>query len=202
MKSEPAWIGILSLSLILVACDKKEEMTQNAKPEVPRTRPIGAEQRPFRPKPVAPAPEPAAEPQVAPSPATEAEIAQTPTEGAVETVTPPSAPPAGTKTTAELQAERQARMAKAREERTAQVTGELTTRFKEQDTNGDGLLAKDEVNDRMQRRFTDADKNGDGFLDATEQAAAIQAAAERTNNGGGQRRGRGGQGQGRGNPNP
>lgn len=80
-------------------------------------------------------------------------------------------------------------MAKAREERTAQMSAQLAERYKQQDANGDGLLAKDEVGDRMQQRFAQADTNGDGYLDAAEQQATIQSVAERMSEFGQGRRG-------------
>jgi Ca2+-binding EF-hand superfamily protein len=92
-------------------------------------------------------------------------------------------------------------MAKAREERVAQAATQISERFKQQDANGDGFLAKDEVSERMQRRFAEADKNSDGFLDATEQQTMVQATAQRMGEGGRQRRGGPADGQGRRNRN-
>ena len=58
----------------------------------------------------------------------------------------------------------------------------MTTRLKERDANGDGLLVQNELSGGMQRGFTRADTNGDGSLDATEQQAMIQSIAERAGN--------------------
>ena len=199
MKANLALIGMLALAL--GACDKKEEVSRSAAPS--KKKALGSEQRPSSFKPIAPKPKAAVHPAIALTPASEPEATSPP---------PPAIPPAPAQepsataqATEQLRQERLARMAKAREERAAQATVQLTTRFKEQDTNGDGFLAKDEVSGRMQRRFAEADKNSDGFLDATEQQAMIQASAQRMGDGGGQRRGAqggGNAGQGRGNRNP
>ena len=58
----------------------------------------------------------------------------------------------------------------------------MTTRLKERDTNGDGLLQKSELSERMQRGFDRSDTNGDGVLDASEQEAMIKTMSERTGN--------------------
>lgn len=183
MKSKLALIGVVSLTF--VACDKKEEVTESAKPGVPKTKVVRTEHLPT-PKPVAPP----AEPEIAQTSAVAPQVISPPPVAAPEPATPPVPQSATGKTTEELRAERLERMAKAREERTAQMTQQLATRFKEQDANGDGLLAKAETSDRMQRRFDQADKNADGYLDASEQEAMIQASAQRASEGGGQRRNR------------
>ena len=196
MKSKLALIGIVSLTL--AACDKKEEVTESPKAAVPKTKVV-------RPKPsstgfkaVTPKSAPPAEPGIAQTSTVEPDEVQPHPIAAPSPAAPPVTLSATGKTTEQLKAERLERMAKAREERTAQMTEQFTTRLREQDTNGDGLLAKDEMSDRMQRRFGESDKNSDGYLDASEQQAMIQAAAQRASEGGGQRR----NGQGRGNRNP
>lgn len=189
---KPKLALIAAVSLAFVACDKKEEVTQSAKPEITKKKTFGSDQVSAHPKPVVPKPKPAAEPEIAQTPASEPEatLSPMPVPGQAQAQAQPKAPLSeAAKAAEELKAARLARMAKAQEERTAQMTAQLTTRFKEQDANGDGFLAKDEVSDRMQRRFTEADKDGNGFLDATEQQALIQASAQRMGDGGGQRRG-------------
>ena len=203
MKTNLALIGMVALAL--GACDKKEEVSQTA--TQPKQKASGPNRRPSSSKPAASKPKPAIEPEIAQTPAEEpSEIQSSPSAPALAHETPPAPamPSASGKTTDQLREERLARMAKAREERVAETTAQITTRFKEQDTNNDGFLAKEEVNGRMQRRFTEADKNNDGFLDATEQQTMIQATAQRMSEGGGQRRGGqdGGADQGRGNRNP
>ena len=196
MKTNLALIGMLALAL--GSCDKKEEASQTG--TLPRKKALGSEQRPSSFKPVAPKPKPAVQPETALTPASRAD----PTSPPSPAIAPaPAHEPSATEiATEQLRQERLARMAKAREERTAQATAQLTTQYKEQDANGDGFLAKDEVDGRMQRRFAEADKNSDGFLDATEQQAMIQATAQRMGDGGGQRRGGGNAGLGGGNRNP
>jgi hypothetical protein len=198
MKNNFTLIGTMALAL--AACGKKEEVTQTATP--PNTRTSGSE-RHASSKPVAPKPKPAMETEIAEAPAPEYEETQPApaipeaAPAVVQAAPTPVAPlSASGKTTEQLRDERLARMAKAREDRITQTTTQLTARFKQQDANGDGFLAKDEVDGRMQRRFADADKNKDGFLDATEQAAMIQSVAERMGDGGGQRRGGGRNGGG------
>lgn len=196
MKSKLALIGVVSLTL--AACDNKEEVTESAKPAVPKTKVDRPEQKSTGFKPVAPRPDRQIESEIAQILSVEPEQVSPPPTTAPVPATPPVNPSATEIATEKLRAERLVRMAKAREERVAQATAQITTRFKEQDTNGDGLLAKDEISDRMQRRFGDADKNADGYLDATEQQAMIHASAQRASEGGGQRR----NGQGGGNRNP
>lgn len=197
MKNNFTLIGVMALAL--AACDKKEETTQTGTP--PNTRTSGTE-RHASPKPIAAKPKPAVEPEIAeaPAPAPE-EIPSAPTTpgpspAVIQAAQAPAAPlSASGKTTEQLRDERLARMEKAREDRVAQTTTQLTARFKQQDANGDGFLSKDEVDGRMQRRFADADKNKDGYLDATEQAAMIQSVAERAGDGGQRRGGQNGGGQ-------
>jgi hypothetical protein len=203
MKLKLALIGVVSLAL--AACDKKEEIAQSPKPDVTKKKIFSSEQRSTGFKPAALKPKPSAEPEIAQIPANEQQMTSPPMLSKPEPAIPPATLSATGKTTEELRVERLARMAKASEARTAQMTEQLTARFKEQDTNGDGFLAKDEMTGRMQRRFDEADKNRDGFLDATEQQTMIQASAQRASEGGGQRRGGqggGSAGQGRGNRNP
>lgn len=192
MKKNLTLIGMMALAL--AACDKKDEVTQTG--PATNTRTSGSERHAPLPKPNTTKPQPAAEPEIAEATAPTPE--ETPPAPAVVQAAPAPATPLSTsgKTTDQLRDERLVRMAKAREDRIAQTTTQLTARFKQQDANGDGFLAKDEVDGRMQRRFTDADKNKDGFLDAAEQAAMIQSVAERAGDGGGQRRGGGRNGGG------
>lgn len=202
MKSKLALIGVVSLTF--AACDHKEEVTETAKPGVPKTKVDRLDQKTSGFKPLAPqsarptdfevAQNLSVEPQKTPPPLIDAP----PPIAAPAPATPPVNPSATEIATEKLRAERLERMARAREERVVQATAQITTRLKEQDTNGDGMLAKDEVSDRMQRRFGDADKNADGYLDANEQQAMIQASAQRASEGGGQRR----NGQGGRNRNP
>lgn len=197
MKSKLALIGVVSLTL--AACDKKEEVTENAKPGVTKTKVVRSKPQSTGFKLVTPKPAPPVEPGIAKTSAVEPdEVSSPPIAAAPLPATPPVTQSATGKTTEELKAERLERMAKAREERTAQMTEQITTRIKEQDTNGDGLLAKDEMSGRMQRRFGESDKNGDGYLDAAEQQTMIQASAQRFSEGAGQRR----NGPGRGTRNP
>ncbi|MEO5914235.1 MAG: hypothetical protein ABIS50_08385 [Luteolibacter sp.] len=199
MKTNLVLIGMVALAL--GACDKKEEVSETG--TLPKKKAFGSEVRPTSFKPLASKPGPVAEAGIAQIPATGPGTASEPSPATA--VAPAKVLSATEIATEQLRQERLARMAKAREERIVQATAQLTTRFKEQDVNGDGFLAKDEVDGRMQRRFADADKNSDGFLDATEQETMIQAASQRMGEGGGQRRGgQGGglAGQGRGNRNP
>lgn len=192
VKTLTTLLGMMSLAM--VSCDKKETVSQA--PALPKKtsefHPVSSSHSGA--KPVS---EPeivrnaadasAAPPQVTPPPAIEAVPAN-----------PKPDQSALVQATEQLRQERLARMAKAREERAAQMSAAMTERYKQQDANGDGLLAKDEVSGRMQQRFTEADKNGDGFLDASEQQAMIQSVARRMSEGGGMRRGgnRGGGGMG------
>jgi hypothetical protein len=203
MKSKFALMGFALLAL--AACDKKEEITDSAKPGVAKTKVVRPDSKPAGLKAAAFKPAPPAEPAIEQSSAVGLEDASPPPVAAPQPASPPAALSATGKTTEQLTAERLERMAKARDERRTEMTAQLTTRLKEQDVNGDGLLAKDEMSGRMQRRFGEADKNADGFLDATEQQAMIQASAQRAGEGGGQRRNGQGGGpnrQGRGNRNP
>jgi hypothetical protein len=70
--------------------------------------------------------------------------------------------------------------------------------MKERDTNGDGLLSKEEVSGPFSVGFDEVDTNGDGQLDDAEQAAMIEALSERMKSFGDRsRRGRGGRPEGR-----
>jgi hypothetical protein len=199
MKTKLVLIGVISLAF--AACDQKENPVQAARPETLKTKSSSTEHRTSTFKPVAP------KSAVEPKPAIQSEIAQAATaEPAEKTTSPPAAIPPRElseveKHTEQLRTERLARMAKAREERVAQAATQISERFKQQDANGDGFLAKDEVSERMQRRFAEADKNSDGFLDATEQQTMVQATAQRMGEGGRQRRGGPADGQGRRNRN-
>lgn len=202
MKSNLALIALAALALS--SCDKKEEVTQSAKPSVTKPKPARPAKPAPLPEPTPPEPAPSNTPEITQA-AAAPEAPASPSTAAPETAAPQTAQSTTGKTTEQLRAERLERMAKAREERTAQMTAQLTTRFKEQDANGDGFLSKDEAGDRMQRYFGQADKNSDGFLDAAEQQAMIQTTSQRFSDAG--RMGRNGQGggfnrQGRGNRNP
>lgn len=196
------------MSLVIVSCDKEETVAQT--PAVPKK--TKSEFHPVSTKSAAPKSERAldsdiaqvavAAPVASPQPATidpppaidPAPAAAKPDQSAIEQVTE------------QLRQERLARMAKAREERAVQMTAQMTERYKQQDANGDGLLSKDEVSERMQQRFAQYDKNGGGNIDASEQQALNQAAAQRMSEGGGGRRGGNNDGgggftrRGRGNP--
>lgn len=81
---------------------------------------------------------------------------------------------------AEERAERRkARDAEQQAERVARITEQISTRLKERDANGDGLLSKEEVSGPFSRGFEEVDTNKDGQLDAAEQAALIEALSER-----------------------
>ena len=81
---------------------------------------------------------------------------------------------------AEERAERRnARETEERAERLARITDQISVRLKERDTNGDGLLSREEVAGPFSGRFDDVDTNGDGQLDDAEQAAMIQELSER-----------------------
>jgi hypothetical protein len=70
--------------------------------------------------------------------------------------------------------------------------------MKERDTNGDGLLSKEEVSGPFAGGFDEVDTNGDGQLDDAEQAAMIEGLSERMRNFSDRgRRGRGGRPEGR-----
>ena len=99
---------------------------------------------------------------------------------------------------AEERAERrEARESEDRAERLTRITEQISTRLKERDTNGDGLLSKEEVSGPFSGRFDDVDTNGDGQLDETEQAAMIQELIDRMRSFGDRgRRDRGGQPEG------
>ena len=100
---------------------------------------------------------------------------------------------------AEERAERrEERESEERAERFARITEQISARMKERDTNGDGLLSKEEVSGPFSGGFDDVDTNGDGQLDDAEQAAMIEALSERMKSFGDRgRRGRGGRPEGR-----
>ncbi|WP_193212292.1 hypothetical protein [Luteolibacter marinus] len=191
MNTKLPWM-ILAAGL-LAACDEKTEPAAAA-PESKSTQPFPTKRAETR--------TPAAPPEVAPVP----EAAPPAIAGEAAAAAPPVVPPAAPAMTAE---EREARRAEQREQRIARMTEQVTARLKERDTNGDGMLAKDEVSGRMGRGFDRADTNGDGMLDAAEQEAMIQSMTERMADfdrrdrggrfgGGGNFGGRGNFGEGRG----
>lgn len=99
---------------------------------------------------------------------------------------------------AEERAERrEARESEDRAERLTRITEQISARLKERDTNGDGLLSKEEVSGPFSGRFDDVDTNGDGQLDDAEQAAMIQELSDRMRSFGDRgRQDRGGQPEG------
>ena len=66
----------------------------------------------------------------------------------------------------EFEAHSQARSQERRQKRQART--EQIRRLKRPDTNGDGMLSRDEHNQAMQARFARMDKDGDGVLSAQE----------------------------------
>ncbi len=83
------------------------------------------------------------------------------------------------RSTEERAERRKARESEDQAERLTRITDQISTRLKERDTNGDGLLSKEEVSGPFSGRFDDVDTNGDGQLDDTEQAAMIQELSDR-----------------------
>ncbi|HEY1120742.1 MAG TPA: hypothetical protein VGE67_04045 [Haloferula sp.] len=161
MKTKLPWMA--AAAVLLAACNEKQEPTA-AQPKLPQP----SSSKRFTPDRPAAKPAPVAPPIIQEAP--------TPTPAA-----PPAAPkpaPAPTLSAAEREAQRAAQ----RQQRIARVTEQMTTRLKERDANGDGLLTQNELSGGMQRGFTRADTNGDGSLDATEQQAMIQSMAERAGN--------------------
>jgi hypothetical protein len=165
-------LPLLSIAVLLSACDKTEDPAA-AKDSKPKSfKPVGE----HRPKRQAPPQE--AMPSQNAEPAWSEALAEEPADG----VTPPSQPiaplalqpapgaPAGPLT----QEQRDAYRAERQVQRAAQIKVDLAARFKERDADGDGLLSQSEVPERMQRGFSRADTNGDGSLDATEQESLIQ----------------------------
>ena len=53
--------------------------------------------------------------------------------------------------------------------------GQQIMSFEQLDTNGDGALTLEELQNRAETKFAESDTNGDGMLDATELAAAAAA---------------------------
>jgi hypothetical protein len=101
------------------------------------------------------------------------------------------------RSTEERAERRKARESEDQAERFTRITEQISTRLKERDTNGDGLLSKEEVSGPFSGRFDDVDTNGDGQLDDTEQAAMIQELSDRMKSFGDRgRRDRGGQPEG------
>ena len=74
---------------------------------------------------------------------------------------------------------REARESEERAERFARIAEQISARMKERDSNGDGLLSKEELSGPFSGRFDEIDTNGDGQLDDAEQAAMIQSLGER-----------------------
>ncbi|RYD60120.1 MAG: hypothetical protein EOP83_20210 [Verrucomicrobiaceae bacterium] len=151
---------MVAAAVLLAACNEKQEPTA-AQPKQPE-RSSSKRFTPDRPAATPKLPPAAQEtPAPAPPPATTPKPAPAPTLSA---------------------AEREAQRAAQRQQRIVRVTGQMTTRLKEQDANGDGLLTQNELSGGLQRGFTRADTNGDGLLDATEQQTMIQSIAERPGN--------------------
>ena len=170
MRAKLLWL--IPVAAFLSACDKQEE-------------PVAAQSKLKAPKSAAHRPESTPEAQAAETPETSAPVADsgsftTPQSSPVAPASQASADPAAaTPPTVLTQAQRDAYSAEQRAKRATQMAETMATRFKEQDANGDGLLAQGEVSERMQRGFTRADTNGDGSLDATEQHALIKNMSER-----------------------
>ncbi len=98
----------------------------------------------------------------------------------------------------EREERREERESEERAERFARITEQISARMKERDTNGDGLLSKEEVSGPFSGGFDEVDTNGDGQLDDAEQAAMIEEISERMKSFGDRsRRGRGGRPEGR-----
>lgn len=60
---------------------------------------------------------------------------------------------------------------------------QILKRLKAADTNGDGVLTKDEAPQRLRERFDEADANGDGKLDSEEQERVVAEFVKRTSPG-------------------
>ncbi|MEK7950637.1 hypothetical protein WKV53_09025 [Luteolibacter sp. Y139] len=170
MKTKLPWMVVTAV--LLAACDEKQEPKAAAQPKpASTTKRFTPDKAAAATKPApAPVPEPEAEP-VDPAVAQE-----TPPPAA--TPAPQTTPQAPTLTPEEAQAKRN----EARQQRIARVAEQMTTRLKQQDANGDGLITQNELTGPMQRGFTRADTNKDGSLDATEQQAMVQSISERMAN--------------------
>lgn len=152
---------------LLAACDEKQEPAA-AQPKLPSTKRFTPD-RPATPKPgghATPPPAPVDPPVAQQSPP----------------LVPPAAPAPPPPAPALSAAEREAQRAEQRQQRVARISEQMTSRLKERDANGDGLLTQNELSGGMQRGFTRADTNGDGSLDPAEQQAMIQSVAERMGN--------------------
>ena len=176
---------VLPLAILLpVSCQKSEEPAAATKTKAQTLKPLAE-----RAKSHAPAESPAAEP---PAPTEDAASPVTSSSSSLEPIAPaaaapavaasPAAPAAPTAPHTLTPAERDAYNAEQRAKRATQMSAQMTTRLKERDTNGDGLLQKSELSERMQRGFDRSDTNGDGVLDASEQEAMIKTMSERTGN--------------------
>lgn len=187
MKAKFLWM--IPLIALVCSCEKSEE--QAAVPDSkPKTfRPLGSKRSAEREKEVAAAEE-----------TTEAvDVPAAPDAAAALASLAPQAPAAGSPGGPLTQEQRDAYKAQLQAKRFAELKVQMSSRFKEQDANGDGILTQNEVSERMQRGFTRADTNGDGSLDATEQEAMIQNFSNRASerrqrgdrNGFRQRQGRG-----------
>lgn len=98
----------------------------------------------------------------------------------------------------EREKRREARESEDQAERLTRITEQISAGLKERDTNGDGLLSKEEVSGPFSGGFDEVDTNGDGQLDDAEQAAMIEEISERMKSFGDRsRRGRGGRPEGR-----
>lgn len=194
MKAKLLWIGVLLLGLSACNENKGDESEARAIPErSPSTAGGSSSLKPTRavpPRPNRP------ETFVVEETLTETEVVEESVAGALTPA--PEEMDARQVDREAQQAEREARRAEQREQRVAQFTEQMTTRLKEQDADGDGLLSKEEVSGRMQRRFDSADADGDGYLDSSEQETMIQETTERMSNFNRDRGGRGFGGGGRG----
>ncbi|WP_367873089.1 hypothetical protein [Luteolibacter sp. Populi] len=168
MRATLLWL--IPAAAFLSACDKQEE-------------PAAARSKLKAPKPGTHRPETTPEAQASEktpetsAPAADSGSFTTPQSSPVAPASQASAP--ATPPTILTQEQRDAYSAEQRAKRATQMAETMATRFKEQDANGDGLLAQGEVSERMQRGFTRADTNGDGSLDATEQQTLIKNMSER-----------------------
>ena len=187
MKAKFLWM--IPVIALVSSCEKNEEQAA-----VPKTfRPLGSKRSAEREKEVAAAEE------TTESLAEAVDIPVVPDGAASLASVAPQAPVAGTPGGPLTQEQRDAYKAQLQAKRFAELKVQMSSRFKEQDANGDGILTQNEVSERMQRGFTRADTNGDGSLDATEQEAMIQNFSNRASerrqrgdrNGFRQRQGRG-----------
>jgi hypothetical protein len=175
MKAKFLWM--IPVIALVSSCEKNEE--QAAVPDSkPKTfRPLGSKRSAEREKEVAAAEETTESLEEA----VDEPISSVPS-AALAAVTP-QAPAAGTPGGPLTQEQRDAYKAQLQAKRFAELKVQMSSRFKEQDANGDGILTQNEVSERMQRGFTRADTNGDGSLDATEQEAMIQNFSNRVSEG-------------------